>query len=89
MPPGFRFPQETDVWLPLTVPGTLGQFEAFRGWMPTTVVARLAPGVTPERAEAAVRTLVRRFSSDQPTAAPPELARVQPLRDVLVGSRRP
>jgi putative ABC transport system permease protein len=88
MPAGFRFPQETEVWLPLTVPGTIGQFEAFRGWMPTTIIARLAPGVTAARAEAAVTTLVRRFQPPERRAKPLDGPLVQPLRDVLVGTRR-
>jgi predicted permease len=88
MPADFRFPQQTDVWLPLTVPGTFAQFEAFRGWMPSTVVARLAPGVTEENAATAVSSLIRRFQSPERRAQPLESPVVQPLRDELVGTRR-
>jgi putative ABC transport system permease protein len=71
----------------MTVPTTFSQYEAFRNYMPTTVVGRLAPGVDPRTAEAAVTTLMRRF---RPAAlrGPPESATVQPLRDTLVGKRR-
>lgn len=88
MPRNFRFPQETDVWLPLTVPSTIGQYEAFRGWMPTTIVARLATGVTTNRAESGVATLIRTLQSAGERAQPLERPIVKPLRDALVGERR-
>src|SRR5688500_1893897 len=40
MPPNFGFPEETEAWLPLPVPMTMARWEPFRGWMPTTIVAR-------------------------------------------------
>jgi putative ABC transport system permease protein len=57
MRPGFTFPSESDLWIPLSVPTTPATFEPFRGWMPSRVVARLAPGVT--REAAAARLLAR------------------------------
>jgi predicted permease len=88
MPRSFRFPQESDAWLPLTspMPRTFALFEAFRGWLPSTFVARLAPGATVERADAAVATIIRQRQTAEERAQP--LKPVQQLRDVLVGERR-
>ena len=52
MPPRFGFPDESDVWIPMSVPTTFATFEPFRGFLPSRVVARLAPGVTPRVASA-------------------------------------
>jgi predicted permease len=54
---GFTFPGESDLWIPLSVPTTFASFEPFRGWLPSRVVARLAPGVT--REAASIRLLAR------------------------------
>jgi len=54
MPPGFSFPQERDLWIPMSVPTTWATFEAFRGWLPSRVIARMAPGVSAEAASAQV-----------------------------------
>jgi len=47
---GFDFPNESDLWIPLTVPTTFETFAAFRGWLPSQVIARMAPGVSLETA---------------------------------------
>ncbi|HEX7121848.1 MAG TPA: ABC transporter permease, partial [Gemmatimonadaceae bacterium] len=57
MPPGFTFPQESDLWIPLTVPITFQTFEPFRGFLPSIVVARMNRGVSLEFA--AAQTLAR------------------------------
>ncbi|HEU4628502.1 MAG TPA: ABC transporter permease [Gemmatimonadaceae bacterium] len=88
MPPGFGFPEETEVWTPLPVPFDPDRWEAFRQYMPSAMIARLAPGATRAAAEAHVRDLVRRFMSpDRRDRMSPEPL-VQPLREMLVGSRR-
>ena len=45
MKPGFDFPDESDLWIPLTVPTTFETFAPFRGFLPSRVIARAAPGV--------------------------------------------
>ncbi|HXD23947.1 MAG TPA: ABC transporter permease [Gemmatimonadaceae bacterium] len=46
MPRAFSFPNESDLWIPLTVPATTETFSAFRGYLPSRTIARLAPGVS-------------------------------------------
>jgi predicted permease len=45
MPRRFSFPAESDLWIPLSVPTTGRTFAAFRGYLPSTVIARLADDV--------------------------------------------
>jgi predicted permease len=55
MPPGFSFPNEALAWIPMTVPVTFATFEPFRGFLPSTVIARVASGRTLEAANARLR----------------------------------
>ncbi len=57
MPPRFGFPGESDLWIPMTVPTTFDTFSAFRGFVPSNVIARLARGVSP--GDASRRLLIR------------------------------
>lgn len=57
---GFDFPNESDLWIPLTVPVTFDTFAPFRGFLNTRVLARLAPGATVSSAAARVMTMWRR-----------------------------
>jgi predicted permease len=50
MPSRFSFPSESDLWIPMTVPATFDSFAAFRGFLQSTVIARLARGVSPDDA---------------------------------------
>ena len=54
LPPRFGFPEGSDLWIPLTVPLSTERAQIFRFLITTTFVARLAPGVTRERADAAM-----------------------------------
>jgi putative ABC transport system permease protein len=98
MPAGFGFPGESDLWIPLSIPTTFSTFEPFRGFLPSRVVARLAPGVTIGAASARMWTAWERLLAparpDQRSWAEPLLAEVRrqgvavPLQRELVGSRR-
>ena len=57
MGPEFNFPNESDLWIPLTIPTTFESFAPFRGFLSARVVARTAPGVTV--ASASSRLLAR------------------------------
>lgn len=52
MPRGFAFPDESDVWVPMSIPTDDRTFEAFRNYIPSVSIARLAPGVTTEAGKA-------------------------------------
>jgi predicted permease len=52
MPPGFTFPEQSDLWIPMTVPTTFATFEPFRGFLPSHVIARARPGLSNEHVAA-------------------------------------
>ena len=64
MPPRFSFPAESELWIPLSVPTTGETFSPFRGYLPSEVIARLAPGVSRE-------TAMKRLQARWETMAPP------------------
>ncbi len=100
MPQGFTFPAASDLWIPMSIPTTAATFEPFRGYLPTTVVARTAPGVTPAFAESQLREAwervvsnLRREPGEEPSAEETlkevlSVGASTPLRDALVGERR-
>ena len=98
MPPGFDFPKGSQLWIPLPVPMTFDVFEPFRGFLPSTVVARLRPGVSEEAAKAAVlaaweRAVApaegeKRTGLDEWVAGVREKGIAVPLQRDLLGDRR-
>ncbi|MGH7591663.1 MAG: ADOP family duplicated permease, partial [Gemmatimonadales bacterium] len=98
MPPRFSFPQESNVWIPLSIPDGPETFEAFHGYLPTNVIARLAPDVSVRGASAALLTRWEQSIGSQ--AANPQsygasqlttlrrLGAAVPLRQELVGTAR-
>jgi putative ABC transport system permease protein len=83
-PPGFDYPNATQVWCTL-------------GWEPRQhnrnarffeVVARLKPGVTPQRAQAEMNALSNRIAQENPQSNKDWSAAVVSLRDQLVGDFR-
>ena len=84
MPPGFDYPNATEVWTPL-------------GWEPRQhnrnarffeVVARLNPGVSREQAQAEMNALSNRIAQENPQSNKDWSAAVVSLRDQLVGDFR-
>ena len=68
MRPGFRYPYEADVWIPLAANYSLAATPNFHLY----VIARLVPGITVERARDGLNQLVARLARDQPYAAAPK-----------------
>lgn len=89
MPPAFRFPENADLWIPLTVPMTFQSFEAFRGFLDHKVVARLAPAATSQMAADRLRALWHALPTDQlDDAKEASTEPIVPLQGVLLGDRR-
>jgi putative ABC transport system permease protein len=87
MPRGFSVPgAEVDLWQPLArTPDETGD----RGGRWLTVVARLAPGVSLERAQRDLRAVADRLATTYPTTNRDWSVRLQPLRDAISGEARP
>jgi putative ABC transport system permease protein len=81
MPPGFRFPEESDLWLPLT-----------HNWgrqrmIPVSVIARLKPGLTAEVARSDLSAVLKRAQSPANNYSDGQV-RVIGLGDHLIGNVR-
>lgn len=89
MPRGFRFPENVDLWIPLTIPMTFASFEPFRGFIPSTTIARLAPGISKESAADRLRARWKGIPADFADDAKEVIADpIRPLQRTLVGERR-
>lgn len=91
MPEDFRFPATAQAWTPMPVPVPWSVVhEAFRNFLPVVVVARLAPGVSPDVARERL-DVARRASapagSDAERRLAPAADLVTPLQKWLVGDR--
>ena len=76
MPRGFGFPSESDLWIPMSVPNTFATFAAFPGFLGTSVIARVAAGVS---VSAASSVLLGRWDQLAATEAPID-GKVRPAR---------
>jgi putative ABC transport system permease protein len=84
MPPGFEFPQHSEIWTPLIF-NLSSHNSRFR-----TVLGRLAPGATIADATAELRAFgANRDRIDPPPAQLQLSTSISPLRDAIVGSVRP
>ncbi len=91
MPKRFTFPSKSDLWIPLSVPTTSRTFDAFRSFLPSRTVARLAPGATAAAAQLRLRAEFTRYGVSEEKAKQygmdlTELAK--PLQGTLVKNRR-
>ena len=86
MPKAFRHPYRASLWLPLTLepdnPATINNHYLYG-------VARLRPGVTPVKAEEAVKRMCARINRDDPNPANTRAAYIPPLRESFVMDLRP
>jgi predicted permease len=84
MPPGFQFPNRSEMWVPVrdaVTPQTRSDHEY-------EAIARLRPGVTPEAAERELSGLIRQILADHPGADRGQTARVRPFREALTAEYR-
>ncbi|MFL6584598.1 MAG: ABC transporter permease [Chthoniobacterales bacterium] len=86
MPKAFRHPYRANIWLPLALapndPATLNNHYLYG-------VGRLRPGVTPAKAEEAVRRLCAAINRNDPNPANARAAYLPPLRESFVMDLRP
>jgi putative ABC transport system permease protein len=86
MPKAFRHPYRASLWLPIVLepnnPAMINNHYLYG-------VARLRPGVTPLRAEQAVKRLCATINRDDPNPANVRAAYIPPLRESFVMDLRP
>jgi putative ABC transport system permease protein len=83
MQPGFRFPNKTEIWLPV---GWDGIPRERRGpWL--SVIARLKDGVTMSQAQAEMNTIQGRIEQQHPQALIGSHVAVIPLLEQMLGAR--
>lgn len=90
LPPDFRFADRFDVWTPLALDAQEQLAGESRFYGPT--IARLKPGISPEKAQIELDTLVRRYEMTRPEGRPRIDCRTRlvPLQTHLQGdTRRP
>jgi putative ABC transport system permease protein len=63
MPADFTFPSNADLWLPLPMPLDFSAMDAFKSFIRTYGIARLAPGISPSQAGQRVLATERQFPS--------------------------
>ena len=85
MPPGFSFPDESDLWIPLTNPTTFDTFAAFRSFLPSYVIGRLAEGVSAPAAEAQLQAL---WTRDAALASAADSIATPMVRETIAGLRK-
>ena len=79
MPDGFKFPFNTDIWLPLgMIPGLEEQRRNARN---LSVFGRLAPGVSREQAQSDLINISRKLESEHPDTNKDIQARVQTFNE--------
>lgn len=85
MPPAFRYPDKVEIWTPLGLPPS-----AAGNWKDRylRVLARLAPGVTLERAQAQMNLLAQRLAKEHPETNSGEGVVLTPLRQQIAGDIR-
>jgi predicted permease len=82
MPPGFRFPGDTDIWTPQTTSSTSRTGHSF------FAVARLKPRVALDEARAELSTIAARLAEQFPESNTGRGVTAVPLQDELVGDVR-
>jgi putative ABC transport system permease protein len=85
MPAGFRFPSQTDLWVPMA--SVFGMNEN-RSWRADQAIGRLKPGATAQQAQAEMALIAERLALQYPDTNKEIGAAVIPLRDHFAGDVR-
>jgi|SRR5579872_706347 len=85
LPPGFRFPDDTDLWVPRNISLEDMKYRGGQNWL---AVGRLKPGVPLESAQAELTIIARRLELQYPEANKDRTVRIKRLRDKMVGDVR-
>jgi putative ABC transport system permease protein len=85
MPAGFRFPSQTDLWVPMASVFGRG---TDRSWRADQAIGRLNPGVTTQQAQAEMALIAERLALQYPDTNKEIGAAVIPLRDHFAGDVR-
>jgi putative ABC transport system permease protein len=86
MPPGFRFPVQSDVWVPSSRIFTSSA--TTRSWRADQVIGRVKDGVSLQQAEAELRLIAERIAAQHPDTNAEVGAAVMPLRQHWTGDLR-
>jgi putative ABC transport system permease protein len=92
MPAGFRFPSQTDIWVPMA--SVFGNWlrgagmNDNRSWRADQAIGRLKNGVTPYQAQAEMALIAERLALQYPDTNKEIGAAVVPLRDHFAGDVR-
>lgn len=82
LPPGFRFPNKTDLWVPANGPLQPRTAQNF------LAVARLKPGVSLEQAQTGMTLIAQRLEQQYPESNKGQRVAVTRMRDEMVGDVR-
>jgi putative ABC transport system permease protein len=85
MPAGFRFPSQTDIWVPMA--SVFGMNDN-RSWRADQAIARLKPGVTVQTAQSEMSVIAERLAQQYPQTNKLIGAAVVPLREHVTGNVR-
>jgi putative ABC transport system permease protein len=85
MPPGFRFPENTDIWFPANSFEPETKSRSAHNYL---VIGRLKDGVSPEEAQAQMAAIGTRLSEKYPDTNEGKSVVVTRVRDEMVGSFR-
>src|SRR5438270_3077428 len=85
MPAGFRFPSQTDIWVPMA--SVFGMSDN-REWRADQAIARLKPGVAVQTAQSEMSVIAERLARQYPETNKLIGAAVVPLREHVAGNVR-
>lgn len=88
MPAGARFPEDAELWMPLSFDGSLQGLREARGALFLPVFGRLADGVSLARAQAEMDAVAARLAERYPDANAGTGILLEPLEETLVGDVR-